>query len=89
MSKTEASQSSPVASIPQEANSEKQLWLVAVFAHNEELQIVACLESIAKASTTHLVHAYILANGCNDRTETIVRDFALTPTPGLRWFPSR
>ena len=59
-------------------NSELQLWLVAVFAHNEAAQIVGCLESIAKASTTHLIHAYVLANDCNDRTETVVRDFALT-----------
>ncbi len=78
MSKTEESPSSPVAPIPQGDDPEKQPWLVSVFAHNEELQLVACLESIARASATHLIHAYVLANGCNDRTETLVRDFALT-----------
>lgn len=78
MSKTEESSSNPVAAIPRGDNSGKQLWLVAIFAHNEELRIIACLESIAKASATHLIHAYVLANGCNDHTETVVRDFALT-----------
>jgi hypothetical protein len=78
MSEIEECSSNPVAAIPHGDDSGKQLWLVAIFAHNEELQIIACLESLAKASATHLLHAYVLAIGCNDHTETVVRDFALT-----------
>ena len=51
-------------------------WPVAVFAHNEERHIVACLESISKASATHPVRAYVLANGCRDATAERVREFA-------------
>lgn len=69
--------SRPIGPLPKADNSEKQPWLVAVFAHNEEAHIVACLESIAKASAAHSIHAYVLANGCNDRTEMVVRNFAL------------
>lgn len=78
MSEIEESSSNPVTGVSHGDDPGKQLWLVAIFAHNEELQIIACLESIAKASATHLLHAYVLANGCNDNTETIVRDFTLT-----------
>lgn len=51
-------------------------WIVAVFAHNEAAHIVACLESIARASQSHVVRAFVLANGCRDNTEAVVRDFA-------------
>lgn len=53
-------------------------WSVAIFAHNEESRILACLRSILEASAGRSMHTYVLANGCHDRTEAIVRTFALT-----------
>jgi glycosyltransferase involved in cell wall biosynthesis len=51
-------------------------WAVAVFAHNEESHIVSCLESIAVGAKTHPIQAYVLANGCTDRTGAVVSDYA-------------
>jgi glycosyltransferase involved in cell wall biosynthesis len=53
-------------------------WPVCVFAHNEEANIVSCLDSIGQASARHPVQAYVIANGCSDRTETIVQEYAKT-----------
>lgn len=79
MSDIEEGSSNSAADISQAEVAEGiQPWLVAVFAHNEALQIVACLESLAKASAAHRVQVYVLANGCTDCTEAVVRDFART-----------
>lgn len=50
-------------------------WPVAVFAHNEARNIVACLDSL-QAASTHPIACYVLANACRDRTEDLVRDYA-------------
>jgi glycosyltransferase involved in cell wall biosynthesis len=50
-------------------------WPVAVFAHNEARNIVACLDSLQTA-TTHPFECYVLANACTDRTETLVYEYA-------------
>jgi glycosyltransferase involved in cell wall biosynthesis len=56
-------------------NKDERPWPVAVFAHNEELNIIACLESIARERCTHPLQVHVLANGCTDRTEPLVRDY--------------
>jgi glycosyltransferase involved in cell wall biosynthesis len=49
---------------------------VMVLAHNEEERIVACLDSIFSSETDARFEVYVLANGCTDRTEDIVRQYA-------------
>jgi glycosyltransferase involved in cell wall biosynthesis len=49
---------------------------VMVLAHNEERSIHACLESILAAEPGARVEAYVMANGCTDRTEDIVREYS-------------
>jgi hypothetical protein len=44
---------------------------VAVFAHDEERRIAACLDSILAAEPGRRCDVYVLANGCADRTEEI------------------
>jgi glycosyltransferase involved in cell wall biosynthesis len=50
---------------------------IMVLAHNEERHITACLDSIFTADP-HLTFAvYVMANGCTDCTEDIVRTYRL------------
>ena len=51
-------------------------WPVMVLAHNEEDRIVDCLDSIVRAEGDRRLEAYVMANGCTDRTENIVQDYA-------------
>ena len=51
-------------------------WPVAVFAHNEARNILACLESL-QAAASHPPECYVLANACTDRTEALVRDYSI------------
>lgn len=53
-------------------------WPVMVLAHNEEAKIVACLNSIFEAESNQALEVYVMANGCSDRTEDIVREYART-----------
>jgi glycosyltransferase involved in cell wall biosynthesis len=50
-------------------------WPVAVFAHNEARNIIACLDSLLAAATHPLV-CHVLANACTDRTEALVREYS-------------
>jgi glycosyltransferase involved in cell wall biosynthesis len=50
-------------------------WQVAVFAHNEARNIIACLDSL-QAAATHPIECHVLANACSDRTEALVREYA-------------
>ncbi len=52
-------------------------WPVAVFAHNEARNIVACLDSLQAASAVPPA-CYVLANACTDATESLVREYART-----------
>lgn len=52
-----------------------QPWPVAVFAHNEARNIIACLDSL-QVSTRHPIECYVLANACTDRTEALVHEYA-------------
>ena len=49
-------------------------WLVAIFAHNEARNIIACLDSLQSA-TNHPLECFVLANACTDRTEALVREY--------------
>lgn len=48
-------------------------WPVMVLAHNEERHIGACLASILAADPDAPLDVYVMANGCTDRTEALVR----------------
>ena len=47
-----------------------------VLAHNEERHIEACLDSIFAADPASRFEVYVMANGCTDATEDIVRRYA-------------
>jgi hypothetical protein len=51
-------------------------WPVAIFAHNKAADIIGGSENIVRASTTHSIQVYVIANGSSDDTETLVRSFA-------------
>ena len=51
-------------------------WPVMVLAHNEERYIAACLDSIFGTDPEITFEVFVMANGCTDRTEQIVRDYA-------------
>jgi glycosyltransferase involved in cell wall biosynthesis len=51
---------------------------VMVLAYNEEAQIGGCLDSIFAANPGMSFDVYVMANGCTDRTEDIVRNYAKT-----------
>lgn len=51
-------------------------WPVMILAHNEERHIVACLDSIFKADLGAPIQAYVMANGCTDRTEDLVLNYS-------------
>ena len=50
-------------------------WPVMVLAHNEERHITACLDSIFAADPERKFEVFVMANGCTDRTEEIVRRY--------------
>lgn len=47
-----------------------------VLAHNEERSIAVCLDSILAAEPERRFEVYVIANGCTDRTEDIVREYS-------------
>lgn len=56
---------------------------VMVLAHNEERHIVACLDSIFAADPALRLEVFVMANGCTDRTETMVQAYAAS-NPAVR-----
>jgi glycosyltransferase involved in cell wall biosynthesis len=50
-------------------------WCVMVLAYNEERHIEACLDSIFQGEPSRAIDVYVMANGCTDRTEHVVRDY--------------
>ena len=61
-----------------------QPWPVAVFAHNEARNIIACLDSL-QAAASHPLECHVLAIACSDRTEALVREYSAThPNVRLR-----
>lgn len=53
-------------------------WPVMVLAHNEAKRIVACLDSIYAADPGQKFSIFVMANGCTDNTEDIVREYGKT-----------
>ena len=53
-----------------------KIWPVMILAHNEERHIEACLDSIFLGNPGAPLEAYVMANGCTDRTEDIVRQYS-------------
>jgi glycosyltransferase involved in cell wall biosynthesis len=53
-------------------------WPVMVLAHNEAERIVACLDSIYAADPGRKFSIFVMANGCTDNTEDIVREYGKT-----------
>lgn len=50
-------------------------WPVMILAHNEERHIEACLDSLFRGDPEAPLEAYVMANGCTDQTEAIVRRY--------------
>lgn len=53
-----------------------QRWALMILAHNEEERIVACLDSVYRGESGRPIDTYVMANGCTDRTEDLVREYA-------------
>jgi len=47
-----------------------------MFAHNEEKNIQKSIESVLSNADENLAQFYVIANGCSDKTEVIVKDIA-------------
>ena len=50
-------------------------WPIMVLAYNEERQITGCLDSIFASEPDRAFDVFVMANGCTDRTEEIVREY--------------
>jgi glycosyltransferase involved in cell wall biosynthesis len=57
-------------------NTKDVAWPVMVLAHNEADNIVSCLDSIYQAEPGRRFSIFVMANGCRDDTERIVREYA-------------
>ena len=51
-------------------------WPVMVLAHNEERHIAACLDSIIQSEPRRKFDIFVMANGCTDGTESVVRAYS-------------
>jgi len=60
------------------SDQQRSAWPVMVLAHNEERHIVACMDSILAADPNRSFEIFVMANGCTDRTEAIVGEYART-----------
>ena len=65
----------PALTEPAPARSGAAAWPVMVLAYNEERHIGACLDSIFAADPERSFEVFVMANGCTDRTEDIVRQY--------------
>lgn len=65
----------PAITEPASAHSAAAAWPVMVLAYNEERHIGACLDSIFAADPERSFEVFVMANGCTDRTEDIVRQY--------------
>jgi glycosyltransferase involved in cell wall biosynthesis len=63
------------SSEPGPVTQSRAIWPVMVLAHNEERHIDSCLESIFAADPDGPFEVFVMANGCTDRTEEIVRAY--------------
>lgn len=51
-------------------------WPVMILAHNEERDIVRCLDSLYAAEPGATFRIFVCANGCTDATESLVTEYA-------------
>lgn len=58
-------------------------WPMMVLAHNEERQIVQCLDSLFDGEPGLDLEVYVMANGCTDRTEALTLEYAKR-RPGVK-----
>ena len=61
---------------PQSIHTRAEAWPVMVLAYNEERHIVACLDSIFAGEQDRPIEVFVMANGCTDNTEALVREYA-------------
>lgn len=59
-----------------ERTSQNHRYSVMVLAHNEERHIEACLDSIFSADPDLDIEVFVMANGCTDCTESVVKEYA-------------
>src|SRR5687768_5822398 len=57
------------------ASSGEAPWSVMVLAHTEERGVEDCLDSIFNGEPGKAIDVYVMANGCTDRTEELVRKY--------------
>jgi len=58
-------------------NASRQLaWSVAVFACNEAKRVRRSLQQFPADVAGHAIQVSVFANGCTDRTESVVKEFA-------------
>jgi len=63
------------ATIVPDAGGGSAPWPVMVLAYNEERHIRVCLDSIFASDPDRRFEVFVMANGCTDRTEAIVREY--------------
>ncbi|HKA43525.1 MAG TPA: glycosyltransferase family A protein [Burkholderiales bacterium] len=59
-----------------QAETDTARWPVMVLAYNEERHIAACLDSVFAADPDRRFEVFVMANGCTDRTEEVVRAYS-------------
>ena len=57
-------------------NADSAPWPVMVLAYNEEEAIEAAIDSIFASEPDQKLEIYVMANGCTDRTEELVRAYS-------------
>ena len=58
-------------------NSNQAIWPIMILAHNEADHIVACLDSLYSAEPDRQFRIFVMANGCTDNTEDIVKAYSV------------
>lgn len=51
-------------------------WSATIFAHNEAATIVSCLDSVLSQEAAHSAQIFVLVNGSQDATESLVKDYS-------------
>lgn len=60
---------------PREIPFGSEAWPVMILAYNEEQHIEACLDSLLDGEPGQPLEIYVMANGCTDGTEEVVRAY--------------
>lgn len=51
-------------------------WSATIFAHNEAATIVNCLDSVLSQEAAHSAQIFVLVNGSQDTTESLVNEYS-------------